>query len=188
VTSLADLLRTRRSGGRITDEAPADAEIAELLALAMNAPDHGAMRPWRLVLVRGGARDRLGVALADAQDATGDDRDKAIAKPLRAPLLIAVVLCPKPNPKVPEWEQLATTVAVVTQLGLLLHEAGWSSMWRTGLLVDTAQVRAAMGVADDEKLLGWLYVGRPDPLAPRPDRPVADARAHLSAVPSAVAR
>jgi nitroreductase len=182
VTPLAELLRTRRSGGRIIQEAPSDDEIGNLLSLAMNAPDHGAMRPWRMALLRGNARHRLGAAFADAQGATGEERERAMAKPLRAPLLIGVVLCPRPNPKVPEWEQLATTVAVVTQFGLLCHNTGWSSMWRSGPLIDAPEVRTMMQVADAERLLGWLYVGRPDPHASRPERPLADARAHLSVI------
>jgi nitroreductase len=179
---MAHLLRTRRSGGRVTQESPTDEEIGDLLSLAMNAPDHGAMRPWRMALLRGDARHRLGAALAGAQGAAGEERERAMAKPMRAPLLIGVVLCPRPNPKVPEWEQLAAAVAVVTQFGLLCHDTGWSSMWRSGPLVDTPEVRTVMGVADDERLLGWLYVGRPDPNASRPERPLGDARAHLSVI------
>ncbi|WP_320064484.1 nitroreductase family protein [Micromonospora sp. RTGN7] len=111
---------------------------------------------------------------------TGSDRDRAAAKPLRAPLLVGIVLRPQRHYKVPEWEQLAAATAVVIQLCLLLHEAGWSSIWRTGPLLDAPPVRAAMDVTEGEKLLGWLYVGRPDPPAPRPDRPPADPRAYLS--------
>ncbi|MFG1804812.1 nitroreductase [Micromonospora carbonacea] len=187
MTGLTDLLRTRRSGGRVTDAAPTDAEIAELLRFAMNAPDHGALRPWRLVLLRGVARERLGEALADAQGATGDDRQRAAAKPLRAPLLIGIVLCPTPHPKVLEWEQLAAATAVVTHLCLLLHEAGWSSIWRTGPLLDARPVCTVTGLADGEKLLGWLYVGGPDPRAARPERPPANAQAHLSVLGFAAA-
>lgn len=184
MTAVAGLLRTRRSGGRVLDHAPSDDEMTDLLALAMNAPDHAALRPWRMVVLRGAARQRLGDALADAQGATGAERERAAAKALRAPLLLGVVLVPKPHPKVPEWEQLAAATAVVTQLGLLLHESGWSSIWRTGPLVEAAQVRAVMAVQPGEKLLGWLYIGRPDPHAPKPERPVGDARAHLSVLPA----
>ena len=183
MTGLVELLRTRRSGGRLTDAAPSDTELADLLALAMNAPDHAALRPWRMVVLRGAARERLGVALADAQGATGADRDRVAAKALRAPLLLGVVLSARPHPKVPEWEQLAAATAVVTHLGLLLHEAGWSSMWRTGQAVEATDVRAVMAVEPWEKLLGWLYIGRPEPDASRPVRPIGDAWAHLSVLP-----
>jgi hypothetical protein len=42
---------------------------------------------------------------------------------------------------------------------LLLEDAGWGAMWRTGPLVRTAPVRALHALGDNEELLGWLYVG-----------------------------
>jgi len=36
-------------------------------------------------------------------------------------------------------------------------------MWRTGASVETPAVRAFLGLAPTEQLLGWLYVGTPGP-------------------------
>ena len=55
------------------------------------------------------------------------------AKPLRAPLLLAVVVSPKRSHKVPLWEQEAVASGVAHALSLVLDEAGWGVMWRTGL-------------------------------------------------------
>lgn len=173
--TLAEAVRTRRSAGRLLDAAPGDEELARLLGLAMNAPDHAYLRPWRLVVLRAGARGDLGAALAEASG----NPDQAL-KPLRAPLLIAVVLCPREHPKVPEWEQLAATAGVVTTLGLLLHGAGWATIWRTGPYLEADPVRAALRLAAGERLLGFLYTGRPDPADRRGPRPAPDPAAHLS--------
>ena len=171
-------VRTRRSVSRLSGPAPDDAEMAELVQLAMNcAADHALLRPWRLNLVRGSARNALGEAMASASP--GADPAKTRAKPLRAPLLVAIVLRPQPHPKVPEWEQLAATVGIVTVLSLLLHGRGWGAIWRSGPLVESAEVRRAAGVTDQERLLGWLYVGTPDQGAPRPARPAAVISDHL---------
>ncbi|MEU1629379.1 nitroreductase [Streptomyces sp. NPDC020096] len=173
--SLDEAVRTRRSAGRLLDAAPDDAEIEQLVGLSMGAPDHAYLRPWRLVLLREAARHVLGAALAEASGNAAQ-----AAKPLRAPLLIGVVLTPRDNPKVPEWEQLAAAVGVVNTLGLLLHGAGWATTWRTGPYLETAPVRAAMRLADAERLLGFLYVGRPDPAGRRGPRPPSDPADHLS--------
>jgi nitroreductase len=189
---LSEALRTRRSIGWPTGDSPSDVEVERLLELAMNVPDHAALRPWRLVLVRGVTRAVLGRALADANGGTEADRAKTAAKPLRAPLLIGVVFRPTGHAKVPEWEQLATASIVVGNLCLLLHSHGWAAMWRTGQLLDADEVRAAMRVTGTERLLGWLYVGRPDPGATCPPRPVLDPARHLTvleldhAVPAAI--
>lgn len=171
---LLEAVRGRRSATRLTDPAPSDREICELLADAAAGPDHGLLRPWRLVLIRGTAREVLGEAFA--ADVPADDeagRARAAAKPLRAPLLIAVVCSPRDAPKIPGWEQMAAAVIVAHTLLLLLHERGWGAMWRTGQPSRSAGVRALLGVGEAEHLLGWLYVGTPiahrQPPRPQPD-------------------
>jgi nitroreductase len=157
---LMQAVLSRRSAGRLGDPAPDDAALRELIQAAATAPDHGALRPWRLVLVRGEGRQLLGEAMARA---AGDDpqrAQRARPKPLRAPLLVSIVFQPTvPHPKVPEWEQLAAVAGLVQTLHLLLHGRGWAAMWRTGDALDAPEVRECLGIQEGERLLGWLYVG-----------------------------
>lgn len=149
----------RRSHAKVDDRAPSDAEVAELVSAAGTIADHSALRPWRVIAVRGDARDRVGRALADAAGLDGPAAEKLAAKPRRAPLLLAVVVSPRPSVKVPRWEQEAVASGVAHVVSLLLDEAGWGVMWRTGLHTRTEPVRRAHELADGEELLGWLYVG-----------------------------
>ncbi|MDH6111413.1 nitroreductase [Kitasatospora sp. MAP12-15] len=150
---------TRRSAARLTEPAPGREELEELVRAAATAPDHGRLRPWRLIVVAGDERARLGEVLAEAAG-TPEQAHRAAAKPQRAPLLVSVVLCPVPgHPKVPEWEQLAATAAMVSTLALLLHSRGWGAFWRTGAAVESPQVLKYLGIGDGERLLGWLYAG-----------------------------
>jgi nitroreductase len=177
---LIDAVRGRRSSGRLAEPAPTDEDICDLLADAATGPDHGLLRPWRLVLVRDTARQTLGSAIvADLSEPDDSARSRAAAKPLRAPLLLSIVFSPVDNPKVPEWEQLAATTAVVHTLTLLLHERGWGAMWRTGVPCRAEPVRQLLGVRPGETLLGWLYVGTPQPVRPVP-RPPFDPRVRLA--------
>jgi nitroreductase len=141
--------------------APSRAELLELVDAAANVADHASLRPWRLIELRGDARNRLGQALAAASGKEGRDADKLAGKPLRADLLIAVVASRKPSHKVHGWEQDATAAGVAHTLSLLLTEAGWGVMWRTGPFTRSAPVRELHGLSDAEALLGWLYVGVP---------------------------
>ncbi len=179
---LVEAVRRRRSATRLTDPAPSDEELLRLVADAATAPDHGLLRPWRLVLLRGEARDLLGSVLAgDLPDTDPDARARAAGKPLRAPLLVSIVLVPRDNPKVPRWEQLAAATAMVHNLGLLLHGCGFGAMWRTGPASRSANVRELLGLSPDEQLLGWLYVGTPDrSAAPPPPRPPLDLAGRVS--------
>jgi nitroreductase len=176
---LLEAVQGRRSATRVTDPAPTDDEICELLASAATGPDHGLLRPWRVVLVRGAAREALGAAFAadlPTSDAAG--RERAAAKPLRAPLLMAIVCAPEQVAKVPDWEQMAATAVAVYGLMLLLHERHWGSIWRTGEPSRSVGVRALLGVGDQEQLLGWLYIGTQTDQRP-PDRPSFDPRGRV---------
>ncbi|MHA7985706.1 nitroreductase family protein [Rathayibacter sp. CAU 1779] len=160
--SARDAIAGRRSQSKVTDAAPTHEEILELVTVAARVADHSSLRPWRLIELRGAARERLGAAIAEAEH-PGEAREPS-TKPLRAPLLIAVVSSPRESVKVPEWEQDAVTSGVAHMLSLLLDEAGWGVMWRTGHYTRSAAVSAMHGLDGNERLLGWLYVGgKPDP-------------------------
>ena len=181
---LTDAIRDRRSAAPVTDAAPTDAQLYDYLALAAHSPDHACLRPWRLVPLRGSDRDRLGAALvAGFGDQPGSpEAARTAAKALRAPLLLSIIATPVEHPKVPSWEQLAATAALVATLQLVLFEAGWTAMWRTGPAVGLAQVRQLIGVGESEQLLGWLYIGgrTPDGTAPRPE---PDVRGKITPLP-----
>jgi nitroreductase len=157
--SALDAVRGRRSRPKVTQDAPTEAHLLPLIEAAAGAADHGALRPWRLIALRGGARERLGDALVAASGLQLEDANRLAAKPLRAPLLLAVVVRHQPSIKVTDWEQDAAASGVAHYLSLLLDEAGWGVMWRTGGQVRSEPVRLVHGLAENEELLGWLYIG-----------------------------
>jgi nitroreductase len=151
----------------VTDDAPETRELLPLIEAASTGADHGALRTWRLIELRGDARSRLGAAFVEASGLDGPEAEKLGAKPLRAPLLIAIVVCRQESFKVPTWEQDAAAAGVGHILSLLLDDAGWGVMWRTGGHTRSAPVRLLHRLAQNEELLGWLYVGgRTDQVKP----------------------
>jgi len=181
-----DCILTRRSGGRLTEPAPSDGNLATLLAAAAAAPDHGLLRPWRFIVLRGHALHRLGEVFAKAEEARGAEagtpvREDALArtrgKPLRAPLIIALIASPRPSPKVPAWEQLASAAAAAQNLCLAAHTLGYGSMWRTGWYSDATEVCTHLSLTPDAPVMGWIYLGTPQPGAALPPRPVVDLAA-----------
>lgn len=156
---IRDAVAARRSFSKVTSETPDRDELLPLIAAAARVADHGALRPWRLIELRGSARERLGAALVEATGQKAGSDPKLAAKPSRAELLIAVVASRQPSHKVDDWEQDATAAGVAHALSLLLAEAGWGVIWRTGPHTRAASVRALHGLTGNEELLGWLYVG-----------------------------
>lgn len=179
-------MASRRSVSKVGPQTPDDAELARLLAAVTPVADHKALRPWRLVVLRGEDRMRLAEAL-DAAAGVVREPGEHNTKPFRAELLIAVVASPKEHPKVPAWEQHATAAGAGHLLELALWQAGWGVMWRTGLLANSPEVRAAHGLADHEHLMGWLYVGSIDESfrarMQRSNRPPLDPRQFLGRMP-----
>lgn len=175
-------LQQRRSHSKVTDDAPSDSELAPLVAAMSSVSDHSGLRPWRLLALRGDRREALGRALAKA----AGDIDKAerhVAKAQRAPLVLAVVVSPREHKKVPRWEQEAVAAGVAHMLSLLLHEAGWGTIWRTGPLTRSKPVRTAHGLCADEYLLGWLYVGGvPENDKKQKPRKAIDIDAHFASL------
>ncbi|ODU65468.1 MAG: nitroreductase [Micrococcales bacterium 70-64] len=149
--SALDAVRRRRSYSHVTAEAPTHEQLVPLVEAAARVADHGNLAPWRLIEIRGTAREKIGRAFAK----TGSSADK----PLRASLLIAVVAVHRPSSKAPEWEQDAVASGVAHVLSLLLDEAGWGVIWRTGDPTRKKKVAKAHKLTKNEKLMGWLYVG-----------------------------
>jgi nitroreductase len=173
-------MRRRRSSPAVTDDAPTKRELLRLITAAASGADHASLRPWRIVAIRGAARARVGAALAEATGLEGGAAQKMAAKPFRAPLLLAIVVSPRPSIKVPEWEQEVAAAGVAHALSLLLDEAGWGVMWRTGLQARSEAVHRAHDLAPQERLLGWLYVGgRPAKQKQGRRKPIT-ARDHLT--------
>lgn len=184
---MLEAVTLRHSYPRVTAEAPSHEELLSFVAAAARGADHGSLRPWRLIELRGEAREALGRAFVDAaaQDASGIDERQAAklaAKPLRAPLLIAIVVSHRPSDKVTDWEQDVAAAGVAHTLSLLLNEAGWGVMWRTGRHTRSGPVRVAHRLLDSEQLLGWLYVGGRPGDAQEHRKPRIDPSDHLSAL------
>src|SRR5262245_43824031 len=105
-----ELLLARQSAGLLQEPAPDGAELDLILDAGLPAPDHGRLRPWRFVLIRGEQRTKWADRLADAAKARDPVNGPMMAEKSRAwvartPLIIAVGVEMKEG-KIPEIEQL----------------------------------------------------------------------------------
>lgn len=157
---------TRQSIGKVRpDPVPRDV-VEQLLAAAVQAPNHHKVRPWRFVVLTGQARERLGEVMAEAlarrkPDAVPGALDAERAKPLRAPVLIAVGVDRPEAPKVLEIENVCAAAAATQNLLLAAHALGLAAHWRTGDAAYDPAVKAHLGLASDQHLIGFLYIGYP---------------------------
>jgi nitroreductase len=180
---LLELLRSRRSVPALQLRAPgpSDAEIDAALTVAMRAPDHGALRPWRFVLIRGEARLRLAELLVRRMrerdpSTPAFKTDKAGTMPRTAALVIALGARIVPQHKVPEVEQLLSCGAALMNLLNAFHILGYGAIMLTGPSAYDREIATTLGFADNEQCLGFVYVGSlPDQLQlPAPARIVRE--------------
>ena len=168
-----DLLLTRRSARALTEPGPDAAALDLILASAARAPDHGRLRPWRFLLVRGEARLRFGALLGahllrEHPGTSEESLERERAKALRAPLIVAIAAHLDAGVKIPAVEQLLACAAAAEAMMLASVALGFGAMWKTGSAAYDAQLRAALGFAATDAIVGFLYLGTE--LAPVPPR------------------
>ena len=175
-----DFLRSRRSHppALLTGPGPDDAALTELLTLAARVPDHGKLEPWRFLVLRDPALERLAPLVAEASTAAGNTPEKAQkhGDAFRVPVVVAVVFTPTASDKVPEWEQFLSAGAVSLGLVNAALASGYGASWLTGVASAPDFARAHLGLTGDERIAGFIHIGsRRD--APPPDRPRPDIAA-----------
>jgi len=170
-----ELLKTRRSVKPIEliGPGPTASEIEMLLKIASRVPDHGKLAPWRFILFEGDARSAAGETIAsifrtDRPDATADQMDFERKRLARAPLVIAVVSRAGPHVKIPEWEQQLSAGASAMSLVFAAHAMGYAASWITEWYAYDRRVLNALGLAPNERIAGFVHIGRP--IKPPEDR------------------
>jgi nitroreductase len=168
MTDALNLLATRRSVKPIelAGPAPTQEEINTLLTIASRVPDHGKLAPWRFILFEGDARIAAGEKIAaifraDRPEATPDQIDFERKRLARAPLVIAVVSRAGPHVKIPEWEQELSAGASAMTLVIAAHAMGYAASWITEWYAYDRRVLDALGLAANERIAGFVHIGRP---------------------------
>jgi len=161
------LLKRRRSvpPPMMTGPGPTADELTTILTVASRVPDHGKLAPWRFVVFDGRARERAGaialaLALEDRPDLDEAARTKEQQRFMGAPLVVAVVSRAAPHVKIPEWEQVLSAGAVCMNMIVAARALSFSATWLTGWMAYDARFRAAIGLAEHERIAGFIHIGK----------------------------
>jgi len=170
-----ELLTTRSSMPRLIEPGPSTAQVEVLFKAAARAPDHMALMPYQFLVFDGERRHQLGQILAQAAEAKGLDAaqiTQASQLPLRAPLVIAIAMAYQAHDKVPRDEQFASAACTALLMQQAAVAQGLGAIWRTGWFAEDAGVKTALGLATEDAIVGFLYVGTP--AVPTPIKPAKD--------------
>jgi nitroreductase len=159
-----EALLRRHSARTLSEPAPDDGALELIFESATRAPDHGRLRPWRFIVIRGEHRVQFGELLADhlrrqRAQVTEESLEKERRKAFRAPLIVVVAAIIDAGGKIPEVEQLLSAGAAAENMLLAAFVLGFNGVWKTGGAAYDDQVKEALGLASKDRIAGFLYMG-----------------------------
>jgi len=160
----------------LAEPGPDSGQLREILEAAVHCPDHGRLRPWRFVLIRGEQRRKLGElllqrVLAELPEASEVRLEKERTRFSFAPCIVTVVLNPVKNHKVPEIEQVLSGGALCMNMLHAAHQLGFGAQWLTGFAAYDPAIHHALGLDGNEQILGFIHIGSRTGEPPERERP-----------------
>lgn len=173
---MIEFLLSRASTGNLSEPGPDEEALRLILAVAVRAADHGKLRPWRFYVIRGEARNRLSELFVESllrrePGASAAQIEKERGKPLRSPLMIAVVAKVVEGHKIPVVEQVLSAGAAAMNILNASHALGFGAKWVTGANCYDREFRCRFGLDGADQLVGFIHIGSIEavPESPRPD-------------------
>ncbi len=144
--------------------APGRTELLRAAALALRAPDHEALRPYRFVLVEANQRTALGELYASGARRRGLDEaevQRARERAHKGPCLLALIGHIQDGAlEVPASEQWLCIGAALMNFLNALHLMGYGAKVLSGASIYDPDVQQAF-CAPGETLLCWIVTGTP---------------------------
>jgi nitroreductase len=146
---------------------PTPEELTRILTIAARVPDHKKLVPWRFIVFEGSSRERMGEVIAEACKAEEKEPPSPVrldmerGRFLRAPVVVAVISRIVVRPGAPEWEQVLSAGAAAFSLCLAANALGFGTSWLTEWVAYSPRVRTALGLAESERIAGFVYIGTP---------------------------
>lgn len=176
-----DALDSRRSAAtrQLAEPGPDHAQLRRILQTCVRVPDHGKREPFRFIRIAGAARAALAEAVIGRLHEREPQADPAVVEKLRTrftvpPLTLAIVCKQGADPKIPASERFSTASAVALLLLQAAQAEGFGSQWLTGWPCYDRPLLQALGLADDEVLIGTFGLGTPKEWPEERERPDVD--------------
>ncbi|MFC6051502.1 nitroreductase [Acinetobacter sp. Ac_877] len=156
-------IHQRQSIGHLVEPAPNSEQLEKAFLAALTAPDHHRLKPTRFVIIPEDQRDAFGEllsqALADMGQTEVAQLERVKHHPYRAPLLVLALTQFVDHAKVPYFEQTLSTGAAIQNFLLSLQSQGFSTMWRSGAVVESKHFKQALKLGENDLISGIIYIG-----------------------------
>ena len=181
---MSDFYIKRRSvlARKMSAEKIPDEDLKKILAAGIRVPDHGALNPWKIKVIKGEKRKIIdeNVILSEfkkenpnASDIQVETESKRFQ---RASVILAVLSTPVEHPKIPTWEMTLSSGAVCMNLLSCAQSLGYAAQWLTEWYAYNDKMLEYLGGrVKIDRISGFIYLGhkveepnerrRPDPEA-----------------------
>jgi len=169
--NIIKFLQTRRSitaKNMICNQVNED-DLDDILSCGVRVPDHGALNPWELIVIKGDAKLRIGNDILAKEyhlnnpEASVDDINFERSRLCRASVVIAVLFKPVSHPKIPFWEMQLSSGAVCSNLLIAAQSLGYAAQWLTEWYAyNNLMIKELGGNPDTDKIAGFIYIGDKD--------------------------
>jgi len=136
-----------------------------MLDAAAHAPDHGRLKPWRLIVLDESLRRAFAAAAVEGRrrrpPAPTDEQLRIEGEKIwRSPTIVVVgCVIDHGNTKVPEVEQLLAAGAAAQNLMLAAYGLGLGAMWKTGPAAYDPGVKRAVGLEPLDHIVAIMHLG-----------------------------
>ena len=166
--SFIDFLGKRRSvtakkmvSGKIKKD-----HLRQILSVGIRVPEHGALKPWRLVVITGTKRKQIdeGVIFPEFikanPDASVENQSIEKARLQRADVVIAVISSPVQHKSIPKWEMQLSAGAVCTTLLYAAQSLDYAAQWLTEWYAYNDNLLKKLGgEIGKDQIAGFIYIG-----------------------------
>ena len=163
-----DFLKTRRSvtakkmtRGNVTED-----HLRQILQAGIRVPDHGALKPWKLRVIRGTTQKQLDEEVIFAEfikanpDASAETQSIEKNRFQRADTVIAVISSPVEHKSITEWEMHLSAGAVCTTLLYAAQSLDYAAQWLTEWYAYNDNLLQRLGgVPGKDRIAGFIYIG-----------------------------
>ena len=155
--------------------------LSEILKAGIRVPDHGALNPWKIKVIRGDILKKIDeeIILSEFKRLNPDANEIALeleSKRLqRASIVLAVLSTPVDHPKIPEWEMRLSSGAVCMNLLSCAQSMGYAAQWLTEWYAYNDKMLEYLGGRKDiDKISGFIYLGHKNEEPNERRRPVPE--------------
>ena len=151
----------KMSPGKVKDN-----DLRDILECALRVPDHGALSPWKIVVIQNDIRKTIGekILLPEFKKYNDNfDEEKLLFEKnrfLRADKIIAVIYSPVESLKIPDWEMMLSTGAVCQNITIAAQSLNYAVQWVTEWYsYNDKMLEYLGGDISKDKLAGFIYIG-----------------------------